>query len=292
MVVMKATQHTHHHSKLIADILAPEGTGAINRRGHAMREDTPSDTHESTNHICYEHNHVHTKVPTRPPKPLSLARVSAWPTALYRLKSLLPAWAPRKFTLQDGVTTDWQAAMPSNQTLANTGVLMGFLVIAAFAVWALPSSNAPQVIAEKPVVGSSKKASAPQPQGTLVAAPATAGTPTQSTGMQLYFGRRTTSKVIPTLIAQSSPANSVTAPTGTPATQTNTTPSSSGTPTTPISTPPPASGGETTTPPVTEPITPPADTPVVPPTEPVNPPIVIIDPTTEVLDELLGTVTP
>lgn len=284
MVIMKATMHTHHHSKLIADVFVPQEESATNRRGHAMSE-TPTTTHQSPEHECHEH----APAPTRPRayKKLTLARHSVLPAMLYKLKRAFPAWAPRKFTYDHGVETNWEAVLPSKQALTNAGLLASFLVIGAFAVWMMPQKNSPQVIAEKPahVAESGNTKQAPvTPQVTLTAASSPAA-PAQTTGWRLVLGRASTaSSVLPALAAASQP-NNVAATTPSSGQSSPTQPSQSGTTPTDTTTTP-TTGGTTPTDP-TEPTTPPVDPPVDPPTEPVDPPI-IIDPPLDGLNELLG----
>ncbi len=264
---MKASMHTHHQSKLIADVIVPRRV--TNRRGHAM-------THEQSPEL-QSHEQVEVTRPLRPRKPMSLARLSLLPGVLYSLKAVLPAWAPRKFTLEDGVQTNWSAALPSRQTLANTGVLTGFLIMAALAVWALPQKNTPQVIAEQPAhTSDNTKSDATPPQGTLVVASSSPANPSQPAVWRLPVVRKSSSSAIPALVAQSQP-NASSPNTTTP--QTNATQPTE-TPTTPTT------GGEPTTPP-TEPTTPPVDPPVDPPTEPEIPPIPIVDPLLESVNDLL-----
>ncbi len=271
---MKANKHTHHNSKLIADVIVPRRV--TNRRGHAMTHESPKDPQHR--------EHVRSLQPLRPRKPMTLAKISILPAAFYSLKTALPAWAPRKFTLEDGVQTNWQAALPSTQTLKNTGVIASFLVLSMFAVWAMPQKNTPQVIAERPVSSPNNTvAQTDAPQGMLVAA--SASDSTQAVMWKLPVARKASSGVIPVLAAQSQP-NSSSVSTSSASTSTQ------GTSTTPASGTTPATGGETTTTP-TEPTTEPVDPPVDPPTEPVtpqDPPIEIVDPMLDSVNDLLAVV--
>ena len=270
---MKATKHTHHHSKLIADIVVPRRV--TNRRGHAMAEETLPE------HQCYEHEQpVHY---LRPQKPMSLAKFSLLPGVIYSLKTMLPAWAPRRFTLEHGVQTNWQAVLPPRQTLANTGVLAGFLVMAVLAVWALPQKSASQVIAEQPTRTSNNSKPQSTPSQGVLAATSTPTTPEQPTVWRLPVVYRSSSSVIPALVAQPQPSASAAPTSSSLASQDSTPPP---TETTTTTTPTPTTGGETTTPP-TETTTTPTNPPTDPPTQPVDPPVVIVDPPLDGLQQLL-----
>ena len=285
---MKATMHTHHHSKLIADVFVPADASVTNRRGHTMDPAPAQSIQQPAEHQCYEHGTSHHPVHTpRPPKPLTLAKHSVLPGILYKVKSVLPAWSPKKFTLENGVETNWEAALPTRQTLANSGLLASFLVIAAFAVWAMPQKNPPQVIAEKPTqttgVVSDAKQDKTAPQGVLTVA-SSPTTPAQTSGWKLSIGRAYSASVLPSFVTSSSPSTATAATTSPSSTQ-GSGQSAAATPADTTTTPP--SGGGTPTEP-TEPTTPVVDPPVDPPAEPVEPPVIIVDPGIPGLDELLG----
>lgn len=281
---MKATPHTHPNSKLIADIFVAQEESVTNRRGHAMNEmhETPVDTHYTPQHECHEH----TPVPTRPHAytKLTLARHSALPTMLYKLKNALPAWSPKKFTAANGVETNWEAVLPSKQTLTNAGLLTSFLVIGAFAVWAMPQKNPPQVIAEKPTHVSKDVSQAPASQPGVLTATTVPTASAQTTGWRLVMGRTSSPTKLPSVASASSPTSTTTPASTAPASQSTSSSSDTSQPTSTSTTPSTGSDTSTTTP--TDTSTPVTTTPTDPTTQPVDPPVVIVDPPS--IEELLG----
>lgn len=251
MVFMNVTMPAQPRNQLITDIFTPAAT---NRRRHAMDEETlVPHVQPASDHHCYEDQlHSHS--------PLSLSAYSELPTALYTLKLTLPKWAPRKFTIKDGVKTNWRALLPSKQPLTKAGVLTSFLVIAAFAVWALPQKYPSHVIAEGLTQASGNAKQETVTQGNFSTVSHAAAAPQANNNQPLRTGHTSSANSHPAVIPQVSVAPP---PITTPEPSGGTL--SADTPTPPTSSEPPVEP--------TQPPTPVVDPPADPPTDPVVPPV-------------------
>lgn len=141
---MKANPRTHHSSKLIADVLVPEGSNYTytNRRGHDMLDRQPLSATEPAltqhvhDHYCYEHG-------DEPREKLTLStRMSALFAAIW---SRMPRLTAKKYTVDEGLQTDWKAMLPSTKIIASSATLAAVMIVLNLITWVSPQRTTPIV---------------------------------------------------------------------------------------------------------------------------------------------------